>query len=118
MFVPFTIMIKIYEYYGLEVYFENDKQLPIRVFAKRDKAISFKIIRFKEGLLDTIRDKQTNHPLDEHDQALFNNIFDTNISVIIKNWIDYFVYERKLQTEIITKKIELADLQNFGKTSK
>lgn len=100
-------MVLLYNYFDLLIYFEGDKQLPIRIFGKRNKEISIKIIKFKNGLIDEIRDKNTELPLDPNDQKIFDKLVEDNISEIIKSWIDIFVYNKEKKPEQIMNRLQI-----------
>jgi hypothetical protein len=98
-------MHKLYNYYGLEIYFDDKASLPITVYAARAERISKAIIYFKDGLLQPHQMQETTNPLDEQDQHSFHLILEKNISEMIKFWIDVFIYMKPLQEEIIKTKL-------------
>ncbi len=100
-----TQMVRIYDYYGLEVYFINKAELPIIVYARRNDAESAMSITFKNGLVDDIHFIQVEKELDPEDRELFHLLVEKNISEIIKAWLDVFLYKKSVELEIIKSNI-------------
>lgn len=100
-----TQMVRIYDYYGLEVYFINKAELPIIVYARRNDAESAMSITFKNGLVDDIHFIQVEKELDPEDRELFHLLVEKNISEIIKAWLDVFLYKKPVELEIIKSNI-------------
>lgn len=100
-----TQMVRIYDYYGLEVYFINKAELPIIVYARRNDAESAMSITFKNGLVDDIHFIPVEKELDPEDRELFHLLVEKNISEIIKAWLDVFLYKKSVELEIIKSNI-------------
>lgn len=100
-----TQMVRIYDYYGLEVYFINKAELPIIVYARRNDAESAMSITFKNGLVDDIHFIPVEKELDPEDRELFHLLVEKNISEIIKAWLDVFLYKKSVEMEIIKSNI-------------
>jgi hypothetical protein len=95
----------LYNYFDLEVYVENSSDISIKIFGKRNDRISCKSIIFENGFLKEINDEFSNNPLDDLDQLSFNQIVENNVSEIIKDWIDIFVYKKQKQPERIMNRL-------------
>lgn len=100
-----TQMVRIYDYYGLEVYFINKAELPIIVYARRNDAESAMSITFKNGLVDDIHFIPVEKELDPEDRELFHLLVEKNISEIIKAWLDVFLYKKSVEMEVIKSNI-------------
>ncbi|MCC6817426.1 MAG: hypothetical protein IT245_00845 [Bacteroidia bacterium] len=98
-------MVRLYDYYGLEVYFKNNILLPITVYARRGANESAVSIHFKNGLVDTIHFLELENELDDNDRETFRLIIEQNMSEIIKLWLDNFLYHKEIPFEIIKNKI-------------
>lgn len=99
-------MVKIYDYYGLEIFFKNEPRLPINIYGKRAHTESKAVIIFENGLMKGIETQQTDDMLDAQDQESFELLMDKNISEIIKLWMDIFLYRKTHEPEIIRVKLE------------
>jgi hypothetical protein len=95
----------LYDYFGLEVYVEAKPEIPIKIYGNRAQQTSCKTLTFEDGFLKEIINESTTTPLDEIDQNHFNQIIESNVSEIIKNWIDLFVYCKKVQPELIKNRL-------------
>ena len=98
-------MVRIYDYYGLEVYFINKAELPIIVYARRYDAESAMSITFKNGLVDDIHFIPVEKELDPDDRELFHLLVEKNIPDIIKAWLDVFLYKKPVELEVIKSNI-------------
>lgn len=99
-------MIPIYDYYGLIVFFREDAKLPITVYGKRAETESKINIHFNEGLMDISNLLPSENNLDEEDKKTFKLLIEQNCSEIIKKWLDYFLYAKPLQVEVIMRKLQ------------
>ena len=95
----------LYDYFGLEVYFQGEPTLPITVYGKRGSLKAAKNIFLKDGLLHSIKDNKVDNALDDSDQELFNQLVESNVAEIIKSWIDIYVYGIKKQPELIKNRL-------------
>lgn len=100
-----TQMVRIYDYYGLEVYFKDKAELPIVVHARRNDTESAMSVTFKNGLVDDILFIPVEKELDPEDRELFHLLVEKNISEIIKAWLDVFLYKKPVELEIIKSNI-------------
>jgi len=98
-------MVRIYDYYGLEVYFKDKAELPITVFARRNDTESAMCVTFNNGLVDDILFIPVEKELDPQDRELFHLLVEKNISEIIKAWLDVFLYKKNVEVEVIRSNI-------------
>lgn len=101
-----TQMVRVYDYYGLEVYFKNKAELPITIYARRGDAESGMSITFRNGLVDDIHFIEVEKELDNEDRELFRLLLEKNISEIIKAWLDVFLYKKTIEVEVIKSNIK------------
>lgn len=100
------MMVRLYDYYGLEVYFKNKADLPITVYARRGDTESAMTITFKNGLVDDIHFLEVEKELDDQDRELFRLLMERNISEIIKLWLDVFLYKKTVEMEVIKSNLK------------
>ena len=98
-------MVRVYDYYGLEVYFKNKAELPIVVYARRNDTESAMCLTFNIGLVDNIHFIPVEKELDPEDRELFHLLVERNISEIIKAWLDVFLYKKPVEVEVIKSNI-------------
>lgn len=96
-------MVIVLDYYGLLIGFEDEAQMPIQIIGERNGKRSEVELLFKAGLLQEIYLKKKG--LDSEDQALLLKIIDANSSELIKAWLNHFLYQVPVCTELLTKKI-------------
>lgn len=101
----FVRMVRLYDYYGMEVYFKNKAELPISVFGRRADKESGMVLHFNKGLVDSIQFIAMENDLDHEDKETFRLIIEQNISEIIKSWLDAFLYKKEIEMEIIKTRI-------------
>jgi len=99
-------MQRIYDYYGLELFFGDETSLPIIVYARRGQYESRALIRFENGLLLPYELLSSKNELDKKDMESFIQLLEKNAGEIIKFWLDIFLYCKPFQTEIIKTKLE------------
>jgi len=100
-------MPKLYEYLGLIILFYSNEHEPIHVHGKyqgmESKAeIIFVNGVFKEIIISEVKGKR---PLDSKNLKNFQVFVEAFREDIVIKWIDYFVYNKPVHTEVITKKI-------------
>lgn len=97
----------ILEYYGLELLFDKSDYEPVRIYGKRKDNLSSAKIVFEDGLFSSIlvQDVLNVEKLSEDDELLFCKIIETYLSEIISAWLSVFIYDRKIRSEIIQKKL-------------
>ncbi|MBI5325693.1 MAG: DUF4160 domain-containing protein [Ignavibacteriae bacterium] len=100
-------MPKLYEYLGLVILFYSNEHEPIHVHCKyQDKESKAEII-FNNGVFDKIKIKKVpgKNPLDIKNLNLFKKFVEVYRDDIINKWIDFFVYNKEIISEKITKRI-------------
>lgn len=101
-------MPKLYEYFGLIILFYSNEHEPIHVHGKfqgtESKAeIIFVDGEFKEVLISDVKGKK---PLDAKHLTQLKKITEVYRDDIVKKWIDFFVYNKTITSERITKKLK------------
>jgi len=100
-------MPKLYEYFGLIILFYSNEHEPIHVHGKyqgfESKAeIIYENGKFKEVRLSDVKGKR---PLDSREQKKLKLITEKFREDIVRKWVDFFVYNRKVEFEKITEKL-------------
>ena len=100
-------MPKIYEYYGLIFLFYSNDHEPIHIHGKyqgrESKAeIIFENGKFKEIVIKEVRGKK---PLDAANLKKFRKVVEVYRDDIVRKWIDFFIYNIEVSSEIITQKL-------------
>ncbi|MGV3587142.1 MAG: DUF4160 domain-containing protein [Adhaeribacter sp.] len=101
-------MPKLYEYFGLIILFYSNEHEPIHVHGKyqgrESKAeIIFENGEFKEVRITTVKGKE---PLDSKNERRLKKLVEHFREDIVQKWIDFFIYNKEVKSEIITKKID------------
>lgn len=101
-------MPKLYEYFGLVILFYSREHEPIHVHCKyQDKESKAEIIfedgKFKEIQVKTVIGKK---PLDPGNEKKFVKLVEVFRDDIVRKWIDFFIYNKEIASEKITKKID------------
>ena len=96
-------MPKLYEYFGLTVLFYSNEHEPIHVHGKYQDRESKAEIIFENGKFVEIRSVKSleNVRLIGEDKQLVELYRDD----IVHKWIDFFIYNKPVLSEMITKKI-------------
>jgi hypothetical protein len=100
-------MPKLYEYLGLIILFYSHEHEPIHIHGKfQDKESKAEII-FENGkfIKVIIKDVNGKSPLDAQNLKKFKKIVELYRDDIVRKWIDFFVYNKEIVSERITKKI-------------
>ena len=100
-------MPKLYEYFGLIVLFYSREHEPIHVHCKyQGKESKAEIIyengKFLEVVIKTVAGKE---PLDTQNTKNFKKLVAYYRDDIIRKWVDFFIFNKEIATEKITKKI-------------
>jgi len=100
-------MPKLYEYFGLVVLFYSNEHEPIHVHGKYQERESKAEIIFEDGKFVKIRISEVagKRPLDRRRLAKFKQLVEFYRDDIVHKWIDFFIYNKPVQSEMITKKI-------------
>lgn len=100
-------MPKLYEYFGLVILFYSNEHEPIYVHCKfqgkESKAeILFNSGKFVEVRVSNVKGKE---PLDSQNLKKFERLVEIYRDDIIRKWVDFFVYNKEIKPEKITKKL-------------
>ena len=100
-------MPKLYEYFGLIILFYSNEHEPIYVHGKYQGLESKAEIIFEDGTFVEVRivNVKGKNPLKEKHQKQLKTLVENYRDDIINKWIDFFVYNKSIKTEKITKKI-------------
>ena len=101
-------MPKLYEYFGLILMFYSNDHEPIHVHGKfqgtESKAeIIFELGKFKEIRISSVKGKI---PLNSKNEKRLKIVVENYRDDIVRKWVDFFVYNRKIESEKITTKID------------
>lgn len=100
-------MPKLYEYFGLVILFYSREHEPIHVHCKYQGKESKAEIIFENGKFVEVRISNVmgKEPLDKQNVNKFKKLVESYRDDIVRKWVDFFVYNKPIETEIITKKI-------------
>lgn len=100
-------MPKLYEYLGLIILFYSNEHEPIHVHCKYQDTESKAEIIFENGkfIKVIISDVQGKKPLDVKNAKNFKELVEVYRDDIVRKWVDFFVYNKEIQSEKITKKL-------------
>ncbi len=101
-------MPKLYEYFGLIILFYSNEHEPIHVHGKyqgtESKAeIIFENGEFKAIIISKVKGK---NPLDPQNERKFKKFVEYFREEIVSKWVDFFVYNKTIKSEVISKKID------------
>ncbi|PVW16572.1 hypothetical protein DDV96_04005 [Marixanthomonas spongiae] len=101
-------MPKLYEYFGLIVLFYSNEHEPIHVHGKFQNLESKAEIIFEDGKFVEIRISKVKgkKPLSDKHQKQLKILVEKYRDDIVNKWIDFFVYNKPVKSEKITKKIK------------
>ena len=102
-------MPKLYEYLGMSIFFYSNEHEPAHVHGRDQGRESKFEILIENGEIKGIRSKTVRgrKTLDWVQQQLLQEFVEAYAEQIVQRWIDYFVYNREIATEINNKKIKL-----------
>ena len=100
-------MPKLYEYLGLVILFYSKEHEPIHVHGKyqgrESKAeMIFEGGAFVEARIINVKGKE---PLDDKNLKKLKKLVEVYHKEIVEKWVDFFVYNKTIEAERITKKI-------------
>lgn len=100
-------MPKLYEYLGLIILFYSNEHEPIHVHGKHQGMENKAEIIFEDGIFKEIRitDVKGKRPLDKKNLKNFSTFVEAYKLEIVNKWIEFFVYNKAIEPEIITKKL-------------
>ena len=101
-------MPRLYEYFGLILIFYANEHEPVHVHAKcqgREARAEFVIL---DGAIAEIRFGATpgRARLTDQEMRLFREITNARADDIVQKWIDYFVFNKSIQPERITRRLK------------
>jgi hypothetical protein len=100
-------MPKLYEYFGLMILFYSNEHEPIHVHCKYQGKESKAEIIFENGKFIEVRisDVKGKEPLEMKEIKQFKKLVETYRDDIVRKWIDFFVYNKEVISEKISKKL-------------
>lgn len=100
-------MPKLYEYFGITIFFYSNEHGPIHVHGRHQGKESKAEILVEEGEVIEIRITTFpgKKPLESSQFSDFRTFVEHYAEEIIQRWVDYFVYNRKIAPERITRRI-------------
>ncbi|WP_373515032.1 DUF4160 domain-containing protein [Persicitalea sp.] len=100
-------MPKLYEYLGLVILFYSKEHEPIHVHGKYQGKESKAEIIFENGEFVEVRivDVKGKEPLDAKNLKKLKKLVEVYHKEIVEKWVAFFVYNKTIEAERITKKI-------------
>lgn len=100
-------MPKLYEYLGLIILFYSNEHKPIHVHGKYQGTESKAEIIFIDGVFKEVRISAVRgkKPLDLKNLKNFKVFEEAYRDQIVNKWVEYFVYNKPIETEVIAKRI-------------
>jgi hypothetical protein len=100
-------MPKLYEYFGLIILFYSNEHEPIHVHCKYQGTESKAEIIYVNGKFSEVIIKKVpgKAPLKTQNLKRFKKLVENYRDDIIRKWVDFFVYNKVIVSERITKKI-------------
>ncbi len=100
-------MPKLYDYLGFIIMFYSNEHEPIHVHCKyqgqESKAeIIYENGKFVEVIISGIKGKKR---LDKKDEKILKEFVEHYRDDIVRKWVDFFIYNKVITSEKITKKI-------------
>lgn len=101
-------MPKIFEYLGILVFFYSNEHEPIHVHGKYDRFESKAEFYIVNGKIIEIRIRaiKGSRPLTGQKLKEFEDFLEIYSDKIVQKWIDYFVYHKDVEFEIINTRIK------------
>jgi hypothetical protein len=101
-------MPKLYEYFGLVIYFYAREHLPVHVHGKHQGRESKAEISMRNGEVWQIKftDVAGRPPLTGKKLDEFKRLVGLKSAEIVSRWTDFFVFHRQIKPEIITRRIK------------
>ena len=100
-------MPKLYEYFGLIILFYSNEHEPMHVHCKFQGKESKAELIFENGKFVEVRisDVTGKESLDSQNLKKFKKLVETYRDDIVRKWVDFFVYNKTIEFERITKKL-------------
>ena len=101
-------MPKLYEYLGISIFFYSNEHEPVHVHGRYQGRESKFEILIQNGEIKGIRSKTVRgrKTPDRVQQQLLQEFVEAYAEQIVQRWIDYFVYNREIATEIINQRVK------------
>lgn len=101
-------MPKLYEYFGLVLFFYTNEHEPIHVHGEFQGAHARAEIFLKEGKISRIvfSNVSGKRPLAGSKMKDFRTVVRAKSDDIVRRWIEYFVFKKHNKPEIITRKLK------------
>jgi hypothetical protein len=97
----------LYEYLGLIILFYSNEHEPIHVHCKYQGKESKAELIFENGKFIEVRitEVKGKEPLDSQNLKKFKKLVETYRDDIVRKWVDFFIYNKPVESERITKKL-------------
>ena len=101
-------MPKIFEYLGILIFFYSNEHEPIHVHAKKGEFESKAEFYIINGIISEIKLTPVKgmRPLKGKILEDFEKFLEKYAGKIVEKWIDYFVYHKNIEFEVITKRLK------------
>ena len=101
-------MPKLYEYFGLVVFFFTNEHEPIHVHGGFQNCRARAELHLKDGKVQRIvfSNMDGKNPLPPAKMKDFRKLVQTKADDIVRRWVEYFVFKKHNKTEIITRKLK------------
>ena len=101
-------MPKIFEYLGIIFFFYSNEHYPIHVHARKGEFESKAEFLIENGVIVeiVITNVQGSEPLNGSDLKEFRVFLKNFSKQIVDKWVDYFVYNKSVSCEKITKRLK------------
>jgi hypothetical protein len=101
-------MPKLYEYFGLRVYFYANEHEPVHVHGFYQGYESRAEIVIENGVIIGVRILPVRgmKPLTGRALADFKLLVSRKAQDVVRKWIEFFVHHRQIEAEIITRKLK------------
>ena len=101
-------MPKLYEYFGLIVFFYSNEHEPIHVHGRyhgrESKAeIFYENVELKDIIYSSVKNKWQ---LESNEMRKFKILVERYHNDIVSKWIDFFVYNKHIDSVTITEKLD------------
>jgi Domain of unknown function (DUF4160) len=99
---------KLYEYLGLTVFFYSDEHLPVHVHGRSERRENRAELIVVDGKIREIKITlvEGRSPLRRSELKDFEKLIEARAQEILLKWVAYFVENKKVEVEIITRKIK------------
>jgi hypothetical protein len=101
-------MPKIFEYFGLVIFFYSNEHNPVHVHAKKGEYESKAEFYIRDGKVSEIKivNIKGKKPLKSNDLKDFKDFLTSYADEIVVKWIEYFVYHKDIPFQKITKRLK------------